>query len=70
MMDCPLCSSHFQKREWYTHITDKYHLSMEKENGIDLCKCGHQVGDARNESTENNCLARRSSLEAGSTRES
>jgi len=55
-MDCPLCSSHFQKREWYTHITGKYHLSMEKENGIQLCKCGHQIDDAHHENTEHHCL--------------
>jgi hypothetical protein len=56
MMDCPLCSSHFQKLEWYTHIIGNNHLSMEKENGIQLCKCGHQIDDAHHVNTEHHCL--------------
>jgi hypothetical protein len=29
---------------------------MEKENGIQLCKCGHQSDDAHHENTERHCL--------------
>ena len=44
-MECPLCLRQFQKREWYKHITGENHRNLETKRNIQLCKCGHKLGD-------------------------
>ena len=42
-INCPICMSCIQVREWYKHLQCKLHMDNELKHNIKYCKCGGKI---------------------------